>query len=182
MNLCLYGASSNEIDQSYMDAAYSLGAEMAVRGFGLVFGGGAAGLMGAAARGMSSRNGVLVGVAPSFFNRPGVLYGSCTELILTETMRERKLIMEERSGGFIMTPGAIGTFEEFFEILTLKQLGRHGKPIAIFNVRGYFDGLVEVLNKAIDEKFMTPECGNLYRQFSEAGEMLDWFGECFSAQ
>jgi len=177
MNLCLYGAASDEIDRAYTSAVRHLGEEMAARGFGLVFGGGATGLMGAAAGGMAARGGVIIGVAPSFFNREGVLYGHCTEMIYTETMRERKHIMEERADGFIVTPGGIGTLEEFFEILTLKQLGRHRKPIAVFNVNGYFDGIIAVLDKAIREKFMTPECGELFRRFGDAGEMLDYFDE-----
>ena len=174
MNLCLYGASSNEIAPVYTDAAYRLGAEMARRGIVLVFGGGATGLMGAAARGATELGGVVVGVAPTFFDVPGVLYEKCGEMIFTETMRERKLIMESRADGFIMTPGGIGTFEEFFEILTLKQLGRHEKPIAVFNVNGYFDALLAVIGKAIDEKFMSPDCADLFRSFTDLAEMLDW--------
>ena len=90
---------------------------MADRGHNLVYGAGGQGLMGAVARGVHEKNGNIVGVVPSFFNVDGVLFGDCNELIFTETMRERKQIMEDRSDAFIMTPGGIGTFEEFFEIL-----------------------------------------------------------------
>ncbi len=93
---------------------FNLGKKLAERGHTLVlFGAGARGLMGAAARGASAGNGEIVGVAPTFFNVDGIIYGKCTELIRTETMRERKQIMEDRSDAFIMVPGGIGTFEEF---------------------------------------------------------------------
>ena len=102
MNICVYGASSNAIDKKYIKACEKLGAEMARRSVGLVFGGGAAGAMGACARGEKSLNGKITGVAPSFFNVDGVLFEGCTDFITTETMRERKQTMEELSDGFIM--------------------------------------------------------------------------------
>ena len=96
------------------------------------------------------------------------------EMISTETMRERKQIMEDRADCFIMTPGGIGTFEEFFEILTLKQLARHKKAIAIFNINGYYDAMEKMLQSAIDGKFMKAECSTLYKMFTDADEMLDY--------
>ena len=101
-----------------------------------MYGAGANGLMGAVARGVCEENGTIIGVTPSFFNVDGILFENVSELITTETMRERKQIMEDKADAFIVTPGGIGTLEEFFEILTLKQLGRHGKAIVIFNQNG----------------------------------------------
>lgn len=173
MNLCIYGASSNQIDPAYMAAVEELGEKLAARGHGLVFGGGAQGLMGAAARGVTAQNGYILGVAPSFFNVDGVLYEHCTEFIYTETMRERKQIMEDRADGFIMVPGGIGTYEEFFEILTLRQLGRHSKPIAILNLGGYYDLLQQMLEQTIDQGFMKPACRQLYGIFTDIDAMLD---------
>ena len=141
MNVCLYGASSNEIDKKYIAATEALGEALAKAGHGLVYGAGGCGLMGAAARGMTRCGGHIVGVAPEFLNVDGILYEHCDELVLTETMRQRKQIMEERSDAFLVTPGGIGTYEEFFEIYTLKQLGRHQKPIILYNIDGFFDGL-----------------------------------------
>ncbi len=155
MNICVYGASSNVIDEKYIKAGEELGRLMAKEGHTLVFGGGAAGLMGAVARGAKEGGGKIIGVAPSFFNVDGILFDGCDEFIYTETMRERKAKMEKLSDAFLMTAGGIGTFEEFFEILTLRQLGRHSKPIAILNTDGYFDSLLALLDRAIDEKFMT---------------------------
>ena len=174
MNICVYGASSNEIDPAYIEAGEALGYAMAQRGHGLVFGGGQKGLMGAAARGMTKGSGTIIGVAPRFFDVEGVLYQGCTEFIFTDTMRERKAIMEERADAFIMTPGGIGTFEEFFEILTLRQLGRHNKGIAILNTKGYYEPLRQMLEQAIAQGFLRPECRGLCAFFEQPGQLLDY--------
>ena len=130
MRSCVFGAASPTIDAEYIEKVEQLGKKMAERGHSLVFGGGGNGLMGAAARGVRRGGGSIVGVIPRFFEDEGVeaICDFCTELVFTETMRERKQIMEDRSDAFIVVPGGIGTFEEFFEILTLKQLCRHEAP------------------------------------------------------
>ncbi|MBO5955219.1 MAG: TIGR00730 family Rossman fold protein [Clostridia bacterium] len=174
MNICVYGASSDAIDKRYIEAGELLGEEMAKRGHSLVYGGGAHGLMGAVARGMTKGGGKIVGVAPSFFEVDGVLYEKCTEFIYTETMRERKQIMEESADAFIMTPGGIGTYEEFFEILTLKQLDRHPKAIAILNTLGYFDPLEELMKRTADLNFMRHKSLELYAIFSEPEALLSY--------
>lgn len=171
MNICLYGASSNAIAKSYINPTEELGTKIADRGHTLIYGGGAAGLMGAAARGVYSRGGKIIGVVPSFLNVDGILFDNCDEMIFTETMRERKQLMEEKSDAFVMTPGGLGTFDEFFEILTLKQLGRHTKPVAVFNVNGYFDSLLEQLKNAVRKQFMTPESLELCL-FTDNGDKL----------
>lgn len=173
MNICLYGASSNDIDPAFLSAGEGLGREMAARGHTLVFGGGADGMMGSAARGVSAGGGTVVGIAPSFFNVNDILYKKCTELILTETMRERKQLMEEKSDAFLMTPGGIGTMEEFFEILTLKQLGRHHKPIAVLNLGHYYDDMEKMLQKAVDGGFMRPECMKIFSFCDTPAAALD---------
>lgn len=157
MNICLYGASSPAIAKSYIFQTEALGAKLASHGHTLIFGGGANGLMGAAARGVFSGKGKIIGIAPSFFNVDGALFKGCTRLIYTNTMRERKQAMEEMADAFIVTPGGPGTFDEFFEILTLRQLGRHTKPIAIFNIGGYFDNIKSQLENAVHKQFMTEE-------------------------
>ncbi|MCI8524832.1 MAG: TIGR00730 family Rossman fold protein [Oscillospiraceae bacterium] len=174
MNICMYGAASDAVDKAYLDAAYRLGQALARRGHGLVFGGGDTGLMGAAARGVSEGGGYLLGVAPAFFQKPGVLYQHCTEFCYTDTMRARKQLMEDRSDAFIMAPGGIGTFEEFFEILTLKQLGRHEKPIAVLNTRGYYAPLLAMLQSAADQGFLAAENLSLCAVHSEPEALLDW--------
>lgn len=178
MKICLYGASSDEIDRAFILRTESLGEKMGKRGHALIFGGGAAGLMGAAARGMTRAGGEIIGVAPSFFNVDGVLYEKCTEFIYTDTMRERKFEMEDRADGFIIAPGGIGTFEEFFEVLTLKQLGRHNKPIALFNVEHYYDDILDLMEKAIAGNFMKPDCRKLVHAFTDENKMLDYIENC----
>ena len=154
MKICIYGASSNAIDKSFLDAGEQLGEAIAQNNHTVVFGGGAAGLMGAVARGAHSENGEIIGICPSFFNVDGALFTDCTEMIYTETMRERKQLLDEMSDAFVITPGGIGTFDEFFEIYTLRQLAVHQKPIVIFNTNGYYNPLIDMLNNAIDKAFM----------------------------
>lgn len=175
MNICLYGASSEEIDKSYITATEILGEELGKRGHNLVYGGGASGLMGAAARGVVKGGGKVIGVAPSFFNVDGVLFKECTELIYTETMRQRKAIMEEKADAFVAVPGGIGTFDELFEILSLKQLGRHAKPVAVFNINGYYNGFKALLQNSVKERFMTEVSGNMAHIFEDANSLLDYF-------
>ena len=154
MNICLYGASSTEIGESYIIATEKLGELLARQGHSLVYGAGGAGLMGAAARGMKRGGGCVVGVVPSLLKVDGVLFDGCDEMIFTDTMRQRKQMMEERADAFIVTPGGIGTYEEFFEIYTLKQLGQLHKPIVIYNIDGYYDEMLAMLRRTVDERFM----------------------------
>lgn len=177
MNICLYGASSSTIAKSYINPTEELGAKIAERGHTLIYGGGAAGLMGAAARGVYSRGGEIIGIVPSFLNVDGILFDNCNELIFTETMRERKQLMEQKSDAFIMTPGGLGTFDEFFEILTLKQLGRHSKPIAVFNINGYFDSLIQQLKNAVHKQFMNPDSFELCLFTDNADKLINYL-EC----
>ena len=174
MNICVYGASSDNIDPIYLENGEALGLEMAKRGHGLVFGGGAHGMMGAVARGMTRGNGQILGIAPKFFDKGDILYTGCAEFVYTETMRERKSLMEQRADAFLMTPGGIGTFEEFYEILTLRQLGQHNKPIAVLNTKGYFDPLLQMQEKAMAEGFLKPVCRDLFREFTDVKALLDY--------
>ena len=174
MNVCLYGASSTELAQEYYDAAYDLGTLLAKNGHTLIYGGGAQGVMGAAARGAHEHGGKIVGIAPSFFDVKGILYKECTEFIYTETMQERKKLMMDRSDAFIMAPGGIGTYEEFFEILTLKQLGRINPALAVFNVAGYYDAMQEMLMHTVRKGFAKPACLQIYRTFEKAAELVNY--------
>ena len=174
MNICIYGASSNKLAQIYYTEAYKLGELMAKGGHTLVFGGGQGGLMGACAEGAHAHGGKIIGVAPRFFDAPGILFPHCQQFIYTETMRERKAIMEEQSDAFIVLPGGIGTYEEFFEMLTLKQLGRHGKPMAMLNTNGYYDPMAVMLQNTVDEGFMSASCMDLFGVCSTPAEVLDY--------
>ena len=175
MNICLYGASSNDIDEIFILETEKLGEKIGKAGHNLVYGGGAAGLMGAAARGVIKGGGEVIGVAPSFFQVDGVLFENCTEFIYTDTMRQRKQIMEERADAFVAVPGGIGTFDELFEIISLKQLGQHNKPVAVYNIDGYFDSFANMLNMAVKRKFMTEQSRVLIKVVSSAEELLEYF-------
>lgn len=179
MNICVFGASSSIIDEMYIERTEALGQKIADRGHGLVYGAGASGVMGAVARGVYEKNGKIIGVVPDFFEDEdmgvdGRIFKNCTELIKTDTMRERKAIMEDIGDAFIIAPGGIGTFEEFFEVFTLKQLDRHNKAIAIWNLNGYYDAMLNMLDVAVNEKFLREACKLLYKVFENEDEMLDY--------
>ena len=172
MNITLYGSSSDLIADIYLKEAEALGEDLALRGHTLIYGAGGEGVMGAAARGITRAGGTLIGIVPSFLDLGSNLFPDCSEQILTENMRERKALMEERADAFIVMPGGIGTFDEFFEIVTLKQLGRHGKAIAVYNINGYFDEVRLLLDKAIRERFMKESCRGLCAFFEDRGSLL----------
>ena len=172
MNICLYGASSRELESVYYDAAYEFGTLLAAHSHTLVYGGGGQGVMGAAARGVREHGGNVVGIAPRFFENTGVLYDNCTEFHFTQTMQDRKRLMMERSQAFVMAPGGIGTFEEFFEILTLKQLGRHNPAIAVFNVNGYYEPMLEMLRHTVRLGFAKPVCMDIFSVCDTAEDTL----------
>ena len=176
MKICVYGAASSLIDEKFVDKGVKLGSKMAKKNIGLVFGGGRNGMMGAVARGIAKENGEILGISPAFFEEANaeISFENCTEFIHTETMRERKRLLEEKADAFIITPGGIGTFDEFFEILTLKQLGRHNKAICIYNIDGYFDKMLEMMQVCVDQKFITDDCRNLYKVYKEVDSMLDY--------
>ena len=176
MRICIYGAASPTIDKKYKDLTEEMGKEMAKRGHNLVFGGGGNGLMGAAAKGVKSENGHIIGVIPKFFDDENIeaICDFCDELIEPETMRERKQIMEDTADAFIIVPGGIGTYEEFFEILTLKQLCRHTKPIAIYNILGYYDGLYAVMNEAISKNFIKRNSLDLFKVTDNLKDLFDY--------
>lgn len=176
MNICVFGAASSEIDDKYIKAVELMGETLAKSGHNLVFGAGGQGLMGAAARGFKKGNAKLVGVIPEFFKDADIeaIYEECDELIYTDSMRERKAKMEELADAFIIVPGGIGTFEELFEVLTLKQLGRHKKSIVIYNVDGYYDSMESMLDHSIDEHFVRENCKMLYSVFADLQSMIDY--------
>lgn len=176
MKICVYGAASSLIENHFIEAGKELGRRMVERGHGLVFGGGSNGMMGAVAEGVFEKSGYILGVIPEFFQEAGaeISFKNCTDYIYTDTMRERKRELAENANGFIVAPGGIGTLDEFFEILTLKQLGRHNKPIAIYNIDGFFDELDAMMDKSIEKEFITHDCKELYAVFEDIDKMLDY--------
>ena len=176
MKIAVYGAASSLIDDSYKQAGIELGRKIVERGHGLVFGGGANGMMGSVAKGVYEKGGYILGVVPKFFREASaeISFKKCSDYIYTDTVRERKRQMEENCEAFIISPGGIGTLDEFFEILTLKQLGRHNKAIAIYNINGFFNELATSLYRMAKEEFITTDCADLCKIFTDQDEMLDY--------
>jgi len=152
--LCVYCASSDRLAPKYYAAAESVGREIARQGWALVYGGGKTGMMGAVARGTKQGGGRVVGVIPEFMKVRELAFDEADELISVITMRERKTMMETRADAFLALPGGWGTLEELLEILTLAHLEVLHKPIVIFNQDGYYDDLIRMFERVIEERFM----------------------------
>ena len=161
-NVCVYSASSTKIAPVYFAVAEKLGHLLASKGINLINGAGSIGLMAATSNAALASGGTVTGVIPRFMVEQGWHHTGLTRLVETETMHERKRLMAEMSDGVIALPGGCGTLEELLEIITWKQLGLYLNPIVVLNVNGYFNPLLEMLQKAIDENFMRPEHGNIW--------------------
>jgi hypothetical protein len=162
MHVCVYCASSNAIPAEYFEAACSFGVALAARGWSLVYGGGSVGLMGELARAVHSADGIVIGIIPRALLDREVGYMQADELVVTATLRERKQLMDDRAEAFVALPGGFGTLEELVEIITLKQLGYHTKPIVIVNLGGYFDPLVAQFERCFTQGFTNERHRVLY--------------------
>lgn len=176
-SVAVYCSSSDIIHQEYFETAKQLGLLMAKTKIGLVYGGGMVGLMGEVARSVKGGGGKTIGVVPKALNIDNVVNDIDDELIITDGMRERKAIMDEKSDAFIGLPGGFGTFEEMFEVLTLKQLGYHNKPIVFLNVRGYYNKLLEMFEHIYAEKFAKEQYRVLYHVCETAQGAIDYLEE-----
>ena len=150
----VYSSSSKAVAAVYFDAAEQLGRGIARRGWKLVYGGNSVGLMGKLADAARAGGGRVIGITPKLLVDKGIADEKCDELVVTESMRERKRALEERGDAFITLPGGIGTFEEIFEILVGRSLGYHDKPIVLLNVNGYYDPLLAMMDHAVRERFI----------------------------
>lgn len=157
MEICIYGSASDDIDEIYKIKGYELGEEIGKNNHSLIFGGGSEGMMGAVARGVFDNNGNIYGIAPVWMKNFEGIYKECNKFIYTQSMDERKKLFLEKSDMFIITPGGIGTLDEFFEIITLKKLNQHNKPIIIYNINNFFDEMLNMLEKFINKKFLSKE-------------------------
>ncbi len=154
MRICLYGSGSTEIDKIYTDVAYELGRIIAKKGHVLVFGGGDTGMMGACAHGVKDNNGKSIGIAPKWIENFEPLCNECSEFIYVDSMDERKNKFLENSDAFIITPGGIGTLDEFFEIITLKKLKQHDKEIIVFNIDGFYNRMLGMIDEMAQKGFL----------------------------
>jgi uncharacterized protein (TIGR00730 family) len=171
-SVCVYCGSSSQVDQRYRDAAVALGALLARQRVTLVYGGGRVGLMGLMADACLQAGGTVVGVIPEFLRRYEVGHGAVTELVVVDNMHQRKQAMFDRSDGFAVLPGGLGTLDETFEILTWKQLRLHDKPIALVDVGGYWQPFTALFDHVIRENFARPEMRELLTVVDSVDDLL----------
>lgn len=171
--ICVFCGSSVGARPAYRQAAQRLGALLAERGVGVVFGGGCIGLMGALADAALGKGGEVIGVIPESLVRREIGHRGVSKLHVVETMHQRKALMADLSDAFIALPGGYGTLEEFCEAVTWSQLGIQQKPCGLLNIERYWDGLLAVLDHAVDEEFVRPENGQLVLVASTPEGMLE---------
>ena len=172
-SVCVYSASSTKIAPVYFAAAEELGRLLAMRGINLVNGAGSIGLMAATSNAVLQAGGTVTGVIPRFMVEQGWHHTGLTRLVETETMHERKQLMAQMSDAVIALPGGCGTMEELLEIITWKQLGLFLYPIVVLNIEGFYDPLLEMLQRAIDGNFMRPEHGNIWQVATTPEEAVE---------
>lgn len=154
-SICVYCGSRNGNDAGHASAANTVGQWIGARGGQLVYGGGINGLMGVVAKACLAAGGTVVGIIPQALVEREVANHACTELIVVQTMHERKRLMAERADAFLALPGGIGTLEELFEVWAWQQLGYHNKPVGLLNTAGYYDGLLSFLSASVSAGFIS---------------------------
>lgn len=170
--ICVYCSSSNAVDPHYVEAAVELGTLIGRRGLTLVYGGASVGLMGRLAQAVHHGGGRVLGVIPQSLRDREIAYEAADELIVTRDLRERKAIMESRADAFVALPGGFGTLEEIMEILTLKQLRSHQKPVVFLNTAGFYDRLLAVFEQLYEQRFTKADYRHFYSIAAHPPEVL----------
>jgi len=176
-SVCVYCGSAGAVDQRYRSAAEELGRNLAVAGIALVFGGGRIGLMGIAADAALANSGQVIGVIPAALRDRELAHQGVSELVVVETMHDRKRVMAERADAFAVLPGGIGTLDEFFEILTWRQLGLHDKPIFLVDVAGYWQPLRALLDHIVEKRFAMGLVPRLLEIVPNVAALMAAFGQ-----
>jgi len=161
-NICVFCSSSDAVDSVYYDAAAELSEAIASRGLTLIYGGCKVGLMGRVAETAKKNGGRVIGIIPKNIHGKGLLQEGLDELIITEGMRERKALMEQKADAFVALPGGFGTLEEILEMLTYRQLKIHAKPIIFLNTNGFYTPLISFFETFYHQKFAKAEQKRLY--------------------
>ena len=169
--LCVYCSSSATLDPKYYAAAEQLGRDLVARGWGLIYGGGNAGLMGSVARSVKAAGGHVVGIIPDFMIERELAFRAADELVTVATMRERKRLMAERADAFVTLPGGIGTLEELTEIMTERYLNLTRKPVVLVNQDGFYDDLIRFFGRMVSERFKSPGLTDLFTVASDIGDV-----------
>ncbi|WP_102693588.1 LOG family protein [Rummeliibacillus pycnus] len=171
--LAIFCGSSNGASDVYIEGAKKLGKELAKRNITLVYGGASVGVMGAVANAVLEEGGYVIGVMPSFLEKREISHQNLSELIVVDSMHERKAKMADLADGFIALPGGPGTLEEFFEVFTWAQLGLHRKPCGLLNINHYYDPLITLFNHMADEKFLHEQYRSMAIVNEEPKELLN---------
>lgn len=176
---CVYGGASKKIENKYIKEIEKLGKIIAENGFSLVFGAGASGCMGAAARGVRDSDGYVMGISPHFISKFEPIF-DCDNTVMVDTMAERKTLMEKHADIFFIAPGGIGTMDEFFQILTLKYLNRLCAPIVILNIDGFYNSLIALVDDLIANNAAIPEVRTYFDVVDSVDDELivKRFNEC----
>ena len=172
-SISVFCGSSQGFDPVFRETAFTLGETLASRNITLVYGGARIGLMGAVADGCISRGGKVIGVIPHFLRTKEVAHENLNELILVETMHERKMKMHDLCDAFIALPGGYGTLEELFEMITWAQLGLHQKPVGVLNVQGFYDPLLEQVGTMVKAGFLKAEHRHMLLTSNSPSQLLD---------
>lgn len=171
--VCVFLGSNPGHDPAYRQTATALGAELAARGLGLVYGGSGVGLMGALARSVLNHGGQVTGIIPESLKAREVAFEGLRDLRVVGSMHQRKALMAELADGFIAMPGGLGTLEEFVEVLTWAQLGMHKKPCALLNTAGIFDGLLDLLDHLVGQGFVAQPHRDMVLVHEQPAALLD---------
>ncbi|QOS98994.1 TIGR00730 family Rossman fold protein [Brevibacterium sp. JNUCC-42] len=174
-SLAVFCGSSNGASLAYREGAIQLGKELARREITLVYGGASVGIMGTVADTVLEEGGQVIGVMPQLLIDREISHQHVTELLIVETMHERKAKMAELADGFIALPGGPGTLEEFFEIFTWAQIGIHQKPMGLLNINHYYDPLLSLFDHMVTEQFLQPKYRSMSIVDSDAKALLDQF-------
>ena len=175
-SVCVYCGSNAGLRADYARAARAMGQTIATRGLTMVFGGGQVGLMGIAADAALAAGGEVIGVIPEFLAIKEVAHEGLTDMRVVSSMHDRKAVMADISDGFLALPGGVGTLEELFEIWTWGQLGRHAKPVGVLNAAGYFDGLLDFLDRVRGDGFVSADHRAMLIAREDPGALLDAMG------
>jgi hypothetical protein len=170
---CVFCGSSPGRNPRYVESARALGAAFAERGIELVYGGGRVGIMGVVADAVLAAGGNVIGIIPHSLERREVAHPGPIDLRVVGSMHERKALMAELSDGFIALPGGVGTFEEFCEAVTWVQLGIQQKPCLLANIAGYYDPMIAMFDRAVDEGFIAPHFREIVETFPSIEAILD---------
>ncbi len=170
--ITVFLSSAKRVDRVYFDAARSLGRAIANEGWTLVYGGNYIGCMASLADGARERGGRIIGITPRLFVDENIADTLCDELIVTDSMRQRKHLLEQHGNAFVAMPGGLGTFEEFFEIVVGRQLGYHRKPVILLNINDFYTPMLEMFDRGVEQHFIRPEARKIIQVASSVDDVV----------